>query len=136
MRALTVRPGRAGSGAVRGLRRLTTLSPGLIFQGSARFSPDGTKLLFNQLTGTFVRNGAELLVIGHESFGRVSRDAGSLKAGTPVVASVRRPDGCPNCRKGEPDMCLWGGFLERGITRLDGFCAERGNARRYHGHST
>ena len=69
--------------------------------------------------------GSDVLVLGHESFGRVARDAGSLKAGTAVVASVRRPDGCPNCRNGEQDMCLWGGFRERGITGIHGFCAER-----------
>jgi threonine dehydrogenase-like Zn-dependent dehydrogenase len=69
--------------------------------------------------------GSDVLVLGHESFGRVARDAGSLKAGTPVVASVRRPDGCPNCRGGEQDMCLWGGYRERGINGIHGFCAER-----------
>jgi glucose 1-dehydrogenase len=70
-------------------------------------------------------DGSEVLVLGHESFGRVARDTGPLRAGTPVVASVRRPDGCPNCRGGEQDMCLWGGFQERGINGLHGFCAER-----------
>jgi threonine dehydrogenase-like Zn-dependent dehydrogenase len=70
-------------------------------------------------------DGADMLVIGHESFGRVARDGGGLTAGTPVVASVRRPDGCPNCRSGEQDMCLWGGYRERGIEGIDGFCAER-----------
>ena len=69
--------------------------------------------------------GSDVLVLGHESFGRVARDAGSLKAGTPVVASVRRPDGCPNCLSGEQDMCLWGGYRERGINGIHGFCAER-----------
>jgi threonine dehydrogenase-like Zn-dependent dehydrogenase len=69
--------------------------------------------------------GSEVLVLGHESFGRVARDAGSLKAGTPVVASVRRGDDCPNCRGGEQDMCLWGGYRERGIKGLHGFCADR-----------
>jgi threonine dehydrogenase-like Zn-dependent dehydrogenase len=68
---------------------------------------------------------SDVLVLGHESFGRVARDAESLKAGTPVVASVRRPDGCPNCLNGEQDMCLWGGFRERGIRGIHGFCAER-----------
>ena len=43
-----------------GQRRLTTLSPDLIDQGSARFSPDGSKLLFTQATGTFVQRGAAL----------------------------------------------------------------------------
>lgn len=43
-----------------GQRRLTTLSPDLIDQGSARFSPDGRKLLFTQVNGTIVQGGAAL----------------------------------------------------------------------------
>ncbi|MCA1603556.1 MAG: hypothetical protein LC776_18580, partial [Acidobacteria bacterium] len=31
----------------------------------------------------------------------------SLKKGDWVVSTVRRPDGCPNCRHGQYDMCLW-----------------------------
>ena len=73
--------------------------------------------------------GSDFLILGHESFGRVSRRARSagteLLEDTPVVASVRRPDGCPNCTHGEADMCLWGGYTERGIRGLHGFCAER-----------
>lgn len=69
--------------------------------------------------------GSELLVIGHEALGRVERGAGSLVPGTLVVASVRRPDGCPNCTRGEADMCLWGTYKERGIVGLHGYCAER-----------
>ena len=69
--------------------------------------------------------GSELLVIGHEALGRVVRGAGPIAEGTLVVASVRRPDGCPNCARGESDMCLWGRYKERGIVGLHGYCAER-----------
>src|SRR3989441_4343024 len=48
-----------------------------------------------------------------------------LSESAAVVASVRRPDGCPNCSRGEADMCLWGKYTERGIEGLHGFCAER-----------
>ena len=75
---------------------------------------------------------SDFLILGHESFGRVSRPARRAKENgpglvesTPVVASVRRPDGCPNCSRGEADMCLWGDYTERGIRGLHGFCAER-----------
>src|SRR5438445_2893552 len=76
--------------------------------------------------------GSDFLILGHESFGRVSRPArrtkengAGLVESTPVVASVRRPDGCPNCSRGEADMCLWGDYTERGIRGIHGFCAER-----------
>lgn len=68
--------------------------------------------------------GSDALVLGHESLGRVARGAAGLPEGTLVVGIVRRPDGCPNCAGGEPDMCLWGGFTERGIGGLQGFGSE------------
>ena len=124
MRALTVQPGRAGSGAVRVVPDPEP-AEGEVLVDVVRVGLCGTDAEIERGEYGRAPDGADLLVIGHESFGRVSRDAGSLKAGTPVVASVRRPDGCPNCRGGEQDMCLWGGFRERGITGLHGFCAER-----------
>ncbi len=69
----------------------------------------------------------EELVLGHESLGVVERvgiAVSSCAPGDLVVATVRRPDGCPNCRHGESDMCSWGRYRERGIKELDGFLAE------------
>jgi glucose 1-dehydrogenase len=37
---------------------------------------------------------------------------------------VRRPDDCLPCRSGEPDMCLEGGYTERGIKGRHGFLSE------------
>ena len=73
--------------------------------------------------------GAERLVVGHESLGRV-RDAGGadgLAEGDLVVGIVRRPDPepCPACAVGEWDFCRNGRYTEHGIVRLDGFCAQR-----------
>ena len=73
--------------------------------------------------------GADRLVVGHESLGRV-RDAGGaedLAEGDLVVGIVRRPDPepCPACAVGEWDFCRNGRFTEHGIVRLDGFCAQR-----------
>ncbi len=68
------------------------------------------------------------LVIGHEVIGRVDavgEAVTSLKPGDLVTVSVRRPDGCPACQAGEPDMCLWLNYTERGITGAHGFMAER-----------
>jgi threonine dehydrogenase-like Zn-dependent dehydrogenase len=71
--------------------------------------------------------GQEDLVIGHEVVGRVA-DVGSavadLRVGQLVTATVRRPDDCPACAAGEPDMCLWLKYTERGIFRETGFLAD------------
>ncbi len=68
--------------------------------------------------------GAPYLVLGHESLGRIERGAADLADGTYVVGMVRRPDECPNCACGEPDMCVWGTFTERGIVGRQGFGSE------------
>src|SRR3546814_12725409 len=54
-----------------------------------------------------------------------SSDLG-LAAGDLVVGIVRRPDPvpCRYCAAGEWDMCSNGGYTERGIKQLDGYCAE------------
>jgi glucose 1-dehydrogenase len=124
VRALTVVPGRAGSGGVRDVAD-PHVGDGEVLVDVVRVGLCGTDAEIERGDYGRAPDGAGTLVLGHESFGRVARDAGSLVAGTPVVASVRRPDGCPNCRGGEQDMCLWGGFLERGISGIHGFCAER-----------
>ena len=72
--------------------------------------------------------GASELVIGHEVLGRVLETGEfvtDLRAGDLVTSTVRRPDGCPACEAGEPDMCLWLKYEERGIFRQPGFLAER-----------
>jgi threonine dehydrogenase-like Zn-dependent dehydrogenase len=72
--------------------------------------------------------GQDELVIGHEVLGRVVETGANvtdLEPGSLVTATVRRPDGCPACLAGEPDMCLWLKYEERGIFRQPGFLAER-----------
>ncbi len=72
--------------------------------------------------------GADLLVLGHESLGRVIEDpAGLLQPGELVVGIVRHPDPvpCPNCAVGEWDMCRNGRYTEHGIKGLDGFARDR-----------
>lgn len=76
----------------------------------------------------FAPQGVDSLVIGHEVLGQVDAvgDAvTSLKPGDLVTVSVRRPDDCPACQSGEPDMCLWLKYTERGISGAHGFMAER-----------
>ena len=73
--------------------------------------------------------GAQRLIIGHESLGRVEQappDAG-VKEGDLVVGIVRRPDPvpCPACGAGEWDMCRNGKYTERGIKERNGYGAEQ-----------
>src|SRR5680860_366583 len=61
---------------------------------------------------------ARELVIGHEVLGRVIGTGDAIEdisCGDLVTLTVRRPDGCPACQTGQPDMCLWGDYTERGI---------------------
>lgn len=67
--------------------------------------------------------GAGTLVLGHESLGRVRDDVGEFAKSDLVAGVVRRPDGCAACAADEWDMCLDGGFVERGITGADGYGA-------------
>lgn len=124
MRALTVVPGQAGSGAVREVPD-PAASDGEVLIDVIRVGLCGTDAEIERGEYGRAPDRSNLLVLGHESFGRVARDSNGLKKGTPVVASVRRPDDCPNCQSGEQDMCLWGKFSERGIGGIHGFCAER-----------
>jgi threonine dehydrogenase-like Zn-dependent dehydrogenase len=71
--------------------------------------------------------GENLLIIGHEALGEVigtGTMVKTLKPGDFVVATVRRPDDCINCQAGEYDMCLKGGYTERGIKGRHGFLSE------------
>jgi threonine dehydrogenase-like Zn-dependent dehydrogenase len=72
--------------------------------------------------------GQSELVLGHEVIGRVSRlgpGVTKLGVGDLVSVTVRRPDNCPACQAGEPDMCLDLQYTERGIAGAHGFMAER-----------
>jgi threonine dehydrogenase-like Zn-dependent dehydrogenase len=73
--------------------------------------------------------GADRLVLGHESLGRVlEAPAGSeFAAGDHVVGIVRRPDPvpCASCAVGEWDMCRNGMYTERGIKGRHGYASER-----------
>jgi glucose 1-dehydrogenase len=72
--------------------------------------------------------GADRLVLGHESLGRVgdAPEGSSFAPGDLVAGIVRRPDPepCPACAVGEWDMCLNGGYLESGIKGRDGYASE------------
>ncbi|HEV8535574.1 MAG TPA: glucose 1-dehydrogenase [Candidatus Limnocylindria bacterium] len=124
MRALTVIPRSPGSGAVRDVPDPSP-AEGEVLVDVVRVGLCGTDAEIARGEFGEAPPGSDVLVLGHESFGRVARGGKGLPEGAPVVASVRRPDGCPNCARGEADMCLWGDYTERGIQRLHGYCADR-----------
>jgi glucose 1-dehydrogenase len=128
MRALTVIPMKSGTAEVREVPDPEPNDDEAVVD-VIRVGLCGTDAEIDQGEYGVAPPGSDLLVLGHESIGRITRRARSagteLLEDTPVVASVRRPDGCPNCAHGEADMCLGGGYTERGIRGLHGFCAER-----------
>ena len=65
-------------------------------------------------------------MLGHESArGRRAQTATASARGDLVTATVRRScRHCLACAEGAPDSCLTGDYVERGITRLDGFARE------------
>ncbi len=127
MRALAIEPG-GGAGARLVELEEPVCGPDEVRVAVQRVGIDGTD--FELVRGEYgeAPPGESQLVIGHESLG-VVESAGSrvrdLVSGDLVVAMVRRPDGCPNCAAGEPDMCIEGDYRERGIKGLHGFLAER-----------
>ena len=71
--------------------------------------------------------GSNELVLGHEVLGRVIATGDAIddvETGDLVSATVRRPDECPACLAGQPDMCLWQTYTERGIAGRHGFMTE------------
>jgi glucose 1-dehydrogenase len=70
-------------------------------------------------------DGERELVLGHEVLGKVERDGHGYTRGDLVTAIVRRScRHCLACSEGFPDSCLTGDYVERGITRLNGFACE------------
>lgn len=68
--------------------------------------------------------GCNRLVLGHEGLGRVIESPFSdIAVGSLVVGIVRDGDDkpCEQCARGRPDLCLNGGWKERGIRSLHGF---------------
>lgn len=123
MRALTVTPGQKRSARVSEVDDPRPRDGDALVRG-VRIGLCGTDHEINEAYYGEAPPGSPHLILGHESLGRVERGTHDLPDGTYVVGMVRRPDGCPNCSKGEPDMCLWGKYAERGIGRLHGFGSE------------
>lgn len=73
--------------------------------------------------------GEHRLTIGHEAAGEVvevGTGVTSLAAGDWVTAMIRRscPPACAECGRGRRDLCVSGGFTERGIFGAHGYFTE------------
>lgn len=104
------------------------IGAGEVLIGMRDVGIDGTDIeVIESVHGGGAPEGDDYLILGHESLGQVMEvgdGVSGLKEGDWVVSTVRRPDGCPNCRRGEFDMCLWGDYTERGIKGAHGYLAE------------
>jgi glucose 1-dehydrogenase len=127
MRAVTVRPGVAGSVRVEEVPEPDERTGSILVEAVA-VGICGTDDEIASGAYGWAPPGRERLILGHESLGRVLDPGGSgLQAGDLIVGIVRRPDPvpCGNCAVGEWDMCRNGQYTERGIKEIDGFMSER-----------
>ncbi|MBI2245076.1 MAG: glucose 1-dehydrogenase [Nocardioides sp.] len=129
MRALTVRPGTAGTLAVETVPDPEPAAGELLVAGLAIGVCGTDKEIVRGEYGWAPDDHDGRLVLGHESLGRVlEAPAGSdFAAGDLVAGVVRRPDPepCGACAHDEWDMCRNGRYTERGIKELDGYGSER-----------
>jgi threonine dehydrogenase-like Zn-dependent dehydrogenase len=124
MQALVVEPGRPHSARVETMTSPSAAS-GTVLLRPLEVGVCGTDREIAEGLFGIPPEGSERLVLGHEVLARVERDGEGFARGDLVAATVRRSCGrCAACAQGSPDACETGLYVERGITRLDGFAAE------------
>jgi glucose 1-dehydrogenase len=128
MRAITLRPGTPDSAALEEVPEPAVQEGAILVDGVA-LGICGTDAEIVRGDYGEAPPGAERLVLGHESLGRVidAPDGGGFARGDLVVGIVRRPDPvpCASCAAGEWDFCRNGRYTERGIKSLHGYGSER-----------
>jgi threonine dehydrogenase-like Zn-dependent dehydrogenase len=131
MRAATIRPGEKDSLQVRDVPRpsVDDIPDGRgVLVRVVRVGLCGTDKEINAAEFGEAPPGDEVLILGHESLGRVEAvgpDAPStIRPGGLVVAMVRRPGSSAYDRIGMQDMSTSDDYPERGIRRAHGFLAE------------
>jgi len=127
MKAVIVKPGEKDSVHLEDVPRPTLSSSNALLK-IKRVGIDGTDTEINSGSYGECPTGSDYLILGHECLAVVEDIEGSssIQKGDLVVPTVRRPDDCPNCMNGEPDMCLKGEYKEHGIRGLHGFASEFG----------
>jgi threonine dehydrogenase-like Zn-dependent dehydrogenase len=127
MRALTVHPGLPNSIKLDEVPP-PPLSDGALLVRALALGICGTDREIIDGHYGWAPPGAERLILGHESLGRVEEapQGSGFKRGDLVVGIVRRPDPvpCPACAAGEWDMCHNGRYTERGIKERNGYGSE------------
>jgi threonine dehydrogenase-like Zn-dependent dehydrogenase len=124
MEALVTTPGREGSARVE---RMDEPKPaaGEVLLRTLEIGVCGTDREIAAGEYGVAPDGRDDLILGHEFLGRVERDGHGFSAGDLVAGIVRRGCGhCAACAQGAPDSCFTGDYVERGITRLDGYARE------------
>jgi len=132
VKAIAVHPGKANSMHLEDVPEpsLDEVDAGRgVLVKVIRVGVDGTDKEINAAEYGAAPEGFDYLVTGHESFGEVL-EAGpnvpaSLRPGTLVVATVRRPGSSPYDRIGLQDMTTDDVYYERGINLLHGYLTER-----------
>jgi threonine dehydrogenase-like Zn-dependent dehydrogenase len=124
MRAMSVVPMQAGSLAVTDFPDPVP-GPGELLVEGVALGVCGTDREIATGQYGWAPPGADRLILGHESLGRV-REAppgSGFAPGDLIVGIVRRPDPvpCPACARGEFDMCRNGQYVERGIKEIHGY---------------
>src|SRR5436309_5038893 len=131
MKAIAVHPGRAHSIHLRDVPepRLDEIPDGKgVLVQVLRVGVDGTDKEINDAEYGAAPPGDDFLVIGHESFGRVVEVGpnvpDTIRPGTFVVASVRRPGTTIYGKIGLQDFTTDDVYYERGINLLHGYLTE------------
>jgi glucose 1-dehydrogenase len=128
MRAITVQPGLANSVQLENVPP-PLASDGAVLVRALALGICGTDREIVSGAYGWTPPGAQRLIIGHESLGKVEAapPGSEFKPGDLVVGIVRRPDPvpCPSCAVGEWDMCRNGQYTERGIKQRNGYGSEQ-----------
>ena len=128
MRAITLEPGVADSAQLEDVPE-PDASEGAVLVDGVALGICGTDAEIVRGDYGEAPPGAERLILGHESLGRVREapEGSGLSAGDLVVGIVRRPDPvpCAACAAGEWDFCRNERYTERGIKALHGYGSER-----------
>src|SRR5829696_6612901 len=128
MRAITLDPGTPGSADLEEMPEPDPSEGAMVVDGVALGICGTDAEIVGGQYGE-APPGAERLILGHESLGRVADapEGSGFAPGDLVVGIVRRPDPepCPSCAAGEWDFCRNGRYTERGIKGLHGFGSER-----------
>jgi glucose 1-dehydrogenase len=128
MRALTVEPGKPHTARLDDVAEPPLSDGGVLVQSLALGICGTDREILSGEYGSAPR-GESRLILGHESLGRVleAPPQSGLVRDDLVVGIVRRPDPvpCSCCAVGDWDMCLNGGYSERGIKDRHGYGSDR-----------